>query len=70
MLVGKIWQPQYKSNGKKVLKAYNSQTKSDRHKVLIKKKLAFCPALSGSINNFEFSLKHFDDVITMNSSTV
>ena len=58
---------QYKNNGKtKVLKAYNSQTKSDRHKVLI----LFWRALSGSINNFEFSLKNFDDDVTVNGATL
>ena len=36
MLVGKKGEPQYKNNGKtKVLKAYNSLIKGDRHKVSI-----------------------------------
>ena len=32
------------------------------------KKLLFCPGLSGSINNFEFSLKNFDNDVTMKSA--
>ena len=32
------------------------------------KKILFCRALSGSINNFEFSLKKFDDDVTVNNA--
>ena len=67
MLLGKKCEPQYKNNGKtKVLKTYNSQTKSDRQF----KNLLFCRALSGSINNFQFSTENFDDDVTVNSAKV
>ena len=62
-------QPRYKNNRKtNVLKVYNSQTKSDRHKAFIKKKHVFRRAFSCSINNFELSLKSFNFEVTVNSA--
>ena len=48
---------------KKVSKAYNFQTKSDRHKVPIQETLI----LSRSFNNFDFSRKNSAVIVTGDS---